>query len=191
MTDAPPSVALGLRAQKGGAVVVGLGLDKGEPLLLLSTFLAIGEEPYRAAAALPQDQAKAVVAEGRRRQDLLAAKGLRTILESLRPPLVAALLVNRAAWITDLLSYSREWAEHIPVAENLALRDALRFACRENGVELAEWGEKSLPDQAAESLGDVEARLAVFGAAAGTPWRKEQKLASLAAWMSLREINAS
>jgi hypothetical protein len=176
MSSAQPKISIGLRAQKGGAVVVCLHADRGEPKMLLSTFLAIDPEPYRTAAALPRDEAAAVVAEGRQQQDRLAAAGLQAILEQFGKPAVAGLLVNRAGWITDLIGYSREWAEHIPVAENLGLRDALRFGCRENGIELAELDEKSLPD--------IDARLNGLGAGI-KPWRKEQKLACVAAWMAL------
>ena len=75
--------------------------------------------------------------------------------------------------ITDLLSYSREWAEHILVAEGLAVRDALRFAVRQCGLDVVELDEKSLPDSAEH----LKAR----GRVAVKPWRKEQKLAYLAA----------
>jgi hypothetical protein len=48
--------------------------------------------------------AAAAVAEGRRRQDQLAAKSLHAIVRALKEarckPVVAALLVNRAGWIT-------------------------------------------------------------------------------------------
>ena len=198
---------LGLRAHKGGAVVVGLAVEAGEPRVLVSTFLetyADGDrlsfEPYRVAAELahgPQDRASAkaaaAVAEGRRRQDQLAAKGFQDILRQLeearRKPIVAALLVNRAGWITDLLEYSLAWPEHVPVAEGLAVRDALRFAFRQCGMEVAELDEKSLSDLAAKTLdmssAEIDARLKALGATVGRPWRKEQKLACLSAWVAV------
>ena len=178
MTAAQPPIGIGLRAQKGGAVIVCLRFDHGEPEMLLSTFLAIEPEPYRAAASLPRAEAVAVVEAGRQRQDQIAAAELQAILKQVGKPAVAGLLVNRAGWITDLLSYSREWAEHIPVAENLGLRAALRFACRENGIEIAELDEKSLPE--------IDARLNGLGAGL-KPWRKEQKLACVAAWTAFAQ----
>jgi len=49
--------------------------------------------------------------------------------------------------------------------------------------------EKALPDRASEVLcltsGDLEARLKALGAVVGRPWRREQKLACLAAWVTL------
>jgi hypothetical protein len=200
-------VGLGLRAFKGGAVAVGVAVEGGEPRVVLSTFLAtcaegdrLSLEPYHVAAELKRDpqgrasaEAAAAVAEGRRRQDQLAAKSLRAIVQALEEarckPVVAALLVNRAGWITDLLEYSASWPEHMPVAEGLAVRDALRFALQDCRFEVAELDEKSLPDLAARSLDTstvaIDARLKALGATVGGPWRKEQKLACLSAWFAI------
>jgi hypothetical protein len=198
--------AIGLRASKGGAVAVGLSVDEGEPRVLLSTFLktsADGDrlslEPYGVAfemAAGSQGasaQAVAAVAEGRRRQDELAAKVLGDIIRELekagRASIIAALLVNRAGWITDLLEYSLAFADHVAVAEGLAVREALRFACRRCGIDAVELDEKRLPGVAAETLhistAEVDAHLKMLGVTAGKPWRKEQKLACLAAWVAI------
>src|SRR5881394_958060 len=105
-------VALGFRALKGGSVVVGVATVGGEPRVLVSSFLAtategdrLSFEPYHVAAEMargPQGgasaQAGAAVAEGRKRQDALAAAGLADIVGRLRSevhePSVAALLVN-------------------------------------------------------------------------------------------------
>jgi hypothetical protein len=210
-------VGLGLRALKGGVVAVAVAADGLAPRVVLSTFLAtaaegdrVALEPYRVAAEMergPQGgasaAAKAVIAEGRKRQHQLAAKGLEDIVRTLREagckPVVAALLVNRAGWITDLLDYSLAWPEHVPVAEGLAVRDALRLASGRLGVEVAEVDEKSLHELASQQLrltaADLEARLKALGASVGQPWRKEQKLACLSAWVTVaarqREREAS
>jgi hypothetical protein len=200
-------VALGLRTLKGGAVVVGVAVEDGELSVPISTFLATGAdgdrlslEPYRVAAEMargphagPSAEAMAAVAQGRGRQDRLAATGLQTIMRQLEEarctPVAAALLVNRAGWIADLLEYSLGWPEHVPVAEGLAVRDALRFAFQACRFELVELDEKSLPDLAAHALGlstaEIDARLRRLGATAGRPWRKEQKLACLSAWITM------
>ena len=177
-------VAIGLRAQKGGAVMVALSLATDGPRLLLSSFLPtavegdrLAFEPYAVASEMPLAEAAAAVAEGRKRQDEMAAQGLRAIISQLEErPVAAALLLNRAGWITDLLSYSREWAEHIPVAEGLAVREALRFAIRQCGLKLVEIDEKSMPDPAEH--------LKALGKVAAKPWRKEQKFACVAAWVA-------
>ncbi|QNK01458.1 hypothetical protein [Dyella telluris] len=200
--------ALGLRACKGGAVAVGLMDEAGEPRIAFSTFLetrAEGDrlslEPYGVASELIREsngramqEAADAVATGRHRQEQQATRGLRMLLARLESAgaatVVGALLVNRAGWITDLLSYSLAWAEHVPVAEALAVRDAIRHAFSECGIGLVELDEKSLPDLAGKSLGlsstEQLARLRIMGVVAGRPWRKEQKLACLSAWLALQ-----
>lgn len=187
-------------------MVVGVAVEGDEPRIVISTFLAtcakddrLSYEPFHVAAELKRDPqgrgsaAAAAVVEGRRRQDQLAAKGLHAIVRALDEarckPVVAALLVNRAGWITDLLEYSVSWPEHVPVAEGLAVRDALRFALKECRLVVAELDEKSLPDLAANTLDTssmaIDARLKALGATVGKPWRKEQKLACLSAWFAI------
>jgi hypothetical protein len=199
-------VGLGFRALKGGGVVVGVGMDADAPCAVLSSFLAtaaagdrVAREPYHVAAEMGRGlhgvlaEAKAVVRDGRERQSALALSGLEDIICQLRNagrnPVAAALLVNRAAWIGDLLEYSLAFADHPPVAEGLAVRDALRFAFGRTGLEYTEIDEKSLRNFASDRLGlkpaDIDLRLKSVGRTAGRPWRKEQKLACLAAWVAL------
>lgn len=197
-------VAIGLRAYKGGALVVCVNLEQGAPRVVLSTAMAIcaegdrlSREPYRVASELPRApdghatvEAVDAVAEGRRRQGAYAADGLRTVIQQLQgqgfTPTVAALLINRAAWITDLLDYSLAWKEHVAVAELLAVRDALRSASAACGIGLVEVDEKSLASVASAALGVSAAAMPLHLKALGfqrfKPWRKEEKLACLAAW---------
>jgi hypothetical protein len=199
-------IALGFRARKGGGVVVGVAVDVGDPRVALSTFLPtaadgdrIAFEPYRVAYEMKRGpdggastEAMAAVAEGRKRQGELATKGLGEIVCGLRDagrqPVVAALLVNRAGWIADALAYSLSWPEHIPIAEGLAVRNALRLACGKCGLDVSEIDEKSLREEASARLRlsppDLDARLKSLGATVGRPWRKEQKLACLSAWVT-------
>lgn len=200
-------LALGFRAVRGGSVVVCVALDEDEPRVVLSSHLATASEgdrlafePYQVAFEMARGPGgeitpdiAAAVAEGRRRQAALAEKGLADLLARLREmggePATAALLINRAGWMTDLLAHSLSAPEHPPVAEGLAVRVALRLAFRECELPVVEMDEKSLPDIAAALLGlttdGLEARLKALGGAAGRPWRKQQKLACLAAWMAL------
>lgn len=207
MNQSEPA-ALGLRACKGGATVVCLALVDGEPRVVTSTLLKtstegdrISLEPYKVAAEAlratpgkPSAEAVAAVEEGRRRQGQLAAMNLRELLIQLSEagykPTAAGLLVNRAGWITDLLEYSLAWPEHVPVAELLAVRDALRFALAQCDIKITELDEKSLADLAAKTLGmspeQIAALIKALGASVAKPWRKEQKQACLAAWLVAR-----
>jgi len=192
-------VGLGLRAMRGGAVIVAVGVEGGEPQLFLSSFLVtaddgdrLSREPYHVAAELAAGEAVRAVAEGRARQAALAAAGLEAVTHGLRArgaaPAIAALLVNRAGWVTDLLAYSLASPDHPPVAEGLAVRDALRLGFGKVGLDIVEIDEKSLGSSAAEALGrappDIDGQLKRLGVDAGKPWRKEQKAACLAAWLT-------
>lgn len=199
-------VVLGFRALRGGAVVVGVAVDGDGPRVVLSTLLStategdrLSLEPYHVAAEMPRLKdggasaaAKAAVAEGRKRQEALACKGLTSIITELNgqglSPARACLLVNRAGWMSDLLAYSLMDPGHPPVAEGLAVREALRAAFAKARLNAAEMDEKSLPDLASEVLaltpGAIDARLKDLGTRAGRPWRKEQKLACLSAWVA-------
>ena len=174
---------------------------------MLSSILATGTdadrlslEPYRVAIEIMRGaerdavaKAAAAIAEGRKRQGELATEGLGEIVRKLQEtgcaPVIMALIINRAGWITDLLGHSLSHAEHVPIAEGLAVRDALRFAFRQLRLDAAEMDEKSLRDVAAKALRlgsvGIDARLKALGATAGKPWRKEQKLACLAAWVAI------
>jgi hypothetical protein len=202
-------LALGFRAGRGGSLVVGVAVEGGEPRVVLSGYLAtategdrLALEPYQVAFEMAEGvrgevpaTVTAAVAEGRRRQEALAAAGLKEILGRLRDegrvPAVAALLVNRAGWIIDLLGHSLSDPAHPSVAEGLAVRDALRSAFRECGLDLVEMDEKSLAETGAIKLGltpgELEARLKVLGVGL-KPWRKEERLACLAAWLAAAAI---
>jgi hypothetical protein len=192
-------IGLGFRAMRGGAVVVGVS---AEPRVVLNSFLPtaaegdrLAYEPYHVAAEMADGcgvtpQIEAAVAEGRRRQAEMAEAGLADMSARLgRPPALAALLVNRAGWVTDLLSYSLAFADHPPVAEGLAVRDALRSAFAAQGLKSVEMDEKSLPDDAMIKLGlspaDIDTQMRALAAEAGRPWGKEQKMACLAAWTAV------
>jgi hypothetical protein len=199
-------IALGFRAVRGGSIVVGVAVDRQSPAVVLSTFLAtaaegdrLAFEPYQVAYEMPRAQgggptveAAATVAEGRRRQTALAATALAGVLDRLRGegfwPAVAALLINRAGWMTDLLDHSLSAPEHPPVAEGLAVRVALRAAFAGAGLDVVEMDEKSLRESAALKLplapAQIDVQLNALGASAGRPWRKEQKAACLAAWVA-------
>jgi hypothetical protein len=204
---ASTAISLGFRALRGGSVVVGVAISDSGPRVVLNSFLAtavegdrLSLEPYCVAVEMERGpdgrasaEAIAAVAEGRRRQGELAAKNLDNLVARLRAadcaPMVAALLVNRAGWITDLLEHSLSAPEHPPIAEGLAVRDALRFAFVRTRLPAVELDEKSLAERAADELDmapdELAAALKILGAEIGRPWRKEQKLACVAAWVTL------
>jgi hypothetical protein len=80
----------------------------------------------------------------------------------------------------------------VPIAEGLAVWDALRLACGRCNLEVAEIDEKSLHEVASEQLRlsphHMDVRLKSLGATVGRPWRREQKLACLSAWVTVAAL---
>lgn len=151
-------------------MVIGVAVDRPLPRVVLSAFLAtaaegdrLAFEPYQVAYEMPRAEggrptaeAAAAVAEGRRRQAALASTALAGVLEGLNSegfrPAVAALLINRAGWMTDRLEHSLSAPAHPPVAEGLAVRAALRAAFAGAGLDVVEMDEKSLRELATLKL---------------------------------------
>lgn len=196
-------IALGLRAVRSGAIAAAVTIASGRPRLVAAVHVATAEPddalaaaPYAAAASHPRlangrasARATAAITEGRRRQGEAARANLAALLADLRArghaPSGAALLVHRATWITDLTEYALMHPEHVPVADGLAVREALRAACANCGIAVAECDEKSLPTRAQVDLAIDATKLAAELGRIGLgakPWRKEHKLAALAAW---------
>jgi hypothetical protein len=72
------------------------------------------------------------------------------------------------------------------------VRAAVRLACGRCGLEVVEIDEKSLHEVASEQLRlsphDMDVRLKSLGATVGRPWRREQKLACLSAWVTVAAL---
>ena len=68
-------------------------------------------------------------------------------------------------------------------------RDVLRAACEHAGVPVVGWRERELEARAATLLKltpeALRARLAALGKPLGSPWTRDEKLATLAAWLVL------
>jgi hypothetical protein len=207
--QSPSALALGLRAQRGGAIAVALSGCGARPERVWSGFVAtaaagdrLAYEPYTVAfetyKASPQPDRVAIAAvvdEALRRQEAEASAGLTAIRERLGAPFVCALLVNRAGWVEDRLGYSLAYADHAPVAEGLAVRDALRRAAGRLGLRVVEEEEKALLAAASDRTGlgqaDLDDALRALGQPREGPWRREHRLAALAAWSALAPLGRS
>lgn len=173
---------LGLRAQKGGAVALGVA---GGARITLNSLLATHDParpetlaPYAMAAALPRDEgdaaARALVDAMAAAQTALATDGLAALLAAHGPPAAVALIANRATWIDDLLAHALGWDDHVPVVEALAVRATVRAAIISAGLPLVQ------PDEKLLAAGLASPALAALGKGQ-RPWARVQKLAALAA----------
>lgn len=132
-------------------------------------------QPYHAAVGLDIREAEQSVANCAARAAALAADGLRGMVEDLRQ------LGHRVVGCGLLLGSGRPLpplekilASHplLHTAEGELFREALRAASRECGLPLTEVKERDLP-------------LTAIGKPIGPPWRQDEKLAAVAAWLAL------
>jgi hypothetical protein len=77
----------------------------------------------------------------------------------------------------------------IHTAEGELYRTALREACARCAVPETGISERALPAEASRALGrspeDLQSRITGFGKVLGSPWRQDEKLSTLAAWLVL------
>lgn len=203
---APPdpggACILGLRAERGRALCVGVALAGRAPRLVVRRTLALGSDGEDRApatyatmmaeveAGLARAAALAAIAEARSAMARAAGIELQGLAGDLAaagwPRPRAVLLVNRAGWVADVDAYGLSGLEHARVADRLAVREAVRAGLRTAALAWIETDEKSLRDKARASGLTAEAEeagLRAIGAAAGKPWRAEWKAACLAAWV--------
>jgi len=202
----PLRLGLGLRAKRGGALLVVMAVGADGPACLFSGEIhtaAPGDrlafEPFHvarehvlAAGDDSVETARRLVADGLRRQAETARRQLAERLSDIRVDAPGAvrggLLVNRAGWITDLLAHSLIHPSHPPVVEALAVRDSLRRAMEDLGAPWSEWDEKTVLEAGSERTGldrtALEARLKALRPVKGAPWPSERRLAALAAWLA-------
>ncbi len=77
----------------------------------------------------------------------------------------------------------------VHTAEGEFYRSALRRACESCGIAETGVPERDVAARVAEAIGcdaeELQATVSDFGKAMGPPWRKDEKLAALAAWLAL------
>lgn len=193
--------AIGLKARTGRAILIALGGDPREPLVLERSQMPLLPEgafaPYHAAEGLTPAKAERSVKRDIEAAHGLAAEGIREAVKRLSKAghevagcgvLVGPPLPD---WTTqDVL------AVHVRMhqAEGVLFREVLVSATRACKTALTAIPEKTALDAAARMLGipreRLDARLAALGKAAGPPWGKDQKEAAAAALVVLERAHA-
>jgi hypothetical protein len=201
----PSPAAIGFRAHSGWAAAVAL-VQAGAgpqyaPVAIMRRRIEMADrgaagpsQPYHAAVGLDIHEAEQHVANCAARAATLAVTALRCIVEDLRQ------LGHRTAGCGLLLASGRPLpplerilTSHplLHTAEGELFRDALRSASRECGLPLTTVKERELLTRAIAELrlpaGALERHLAAMGKGIGPPWRQDQKFASVAAWLALRQ----
>jgi len=207
----PADAALGLRVHSGWAALIALSGPLATPAVLVRRRIELvdrdspgGKQPFHAARGLPLDAAQELVgraldgATRMARVALAAAAGeLRRqgagriacgILQSAARPLpsLAAVLASHALVHTAEGELFRDALARAAAGEGVAARGALR------SLRVLRVMERELLDRCTARLGvaaaDLERHLAELGRTLGPPWRQDEKLATLAAWLALASL---
>jgi hypothetical protein len=191
--------AIGMRVHSGWAAIVAISLEGKSPRVLwrgrphlVEEFTFAFRQPYHTAEKLPIGEARAVIARARETATRLARKAIEEVQGAIRPQgfelKISCMLLASGK---PLPALEKILASHalIHTADGELFRDALREACKELELENVAFPERTLLQAASPEL-DLPAdellrRVALLGASLGSPWTQDEKLAALAAWMSL------
>jgi hypothetical protein len=193
--------AVGFCVHSGWSALVAIVLEKGQPSVLHRDRLQLVEEfsykfrqPYHTAEKMPSAGALEFISKARTTAGNLALCAIQTLqvqLETRGYDLDhGALLLASGKSLPEL---NKILASHalIHTADGELFRDALAQAGEKCGLLLLRIREKELLNLAAETLGKSSAALLQhareLGRPFGSPWSRDEKFASLAAWLSLRK----
>jgi hypothetical protein len=194
--------ALGLRAHSGWAALVVVAGSTATPVVIDRRRLETADprirgslQPYHAAKAMKIEEAEAFLARCAASARQMAETAIReTVAELSRKGHAVAgacVLLSSGRPTPDLAATLRSHPM-IHTAEGHFFRDALKIACESCGLPVLGVKEKELIQQAATTLGlsagDLQRRVAELGKSIGPPWRQDEKLSTIAAWLALSNL---
>ena len=193
--------ALGLRAHSGWAAAIALAGPASAPRVLArqrlefaDPKLAYSKQPYHAAAERSLPEAEKLIAQCMQSSADLAFLGMRGIVDELKAAgarvSACGLLLGSGKPLPELAGILKSHAL-IHTAEGEMFRGVLAQAAERLGVRVIGVKEKLIWQQAPTALNQsaaaVAAQLKAMGKSLGPPWREDERLATLAAWMALAQ----
>ena len=189
------NVAVGVRVKSGWAATVVLGEPPNAPQLLDSLVLALSDpavpatrQPYHAAMGVAQTN----TARLRRLLAVVEHCALRSVGRLVRACRAQGRRIRGIGIVVGSDIDPQDIAnQHIRAhaSEGRLFRTVVEKAAKRHRLRTVTTVERELPPLAAVALGRSEAALkhavTELGVAAPGPWRAEQKMAALAAWLVL------
>jgi hypothetical protein len=192
--------AFGFRAHSGWTALVVVGGPWSRPTVLRRQRVELAADyegalqPFHAAEGLKIEKAASLIRRSTEAAHALARRALRQTVAELEKdghePVAAGLLLASGRPLPDL---PRILASHalIHSADGELFRDALRDESRACGLGVTMVKERGVFDHAAKVLGvpapELKRRIAGMRQELGPPWRADEKLATLAAWIALAQ----
>jgi len=190
--------AVGFRAHSGWTAMVVVAEPLNRPAVLrrqrveLAADYERAMQPFHAAEGLPIEKAAALILRSTEAARALARRALRQAkadLEKAGHELVAGgLLLSSGRPLPEL---PKILASHalIHAADGELFRDALRDESLGCGLAVTAVREREVFDHAAKALkvpaSELKRRLEGMRGELGPPWRADEKLSTLAAWLAL------
>jgi hypothetical protein len=188
--------AIGLRTKTGRAIAIvaagsrekAVGIHRAE-LIMSARATPATFQPFHAVMDLPWDQAELAARPAISAVEELASRSLATLLGDLSSLGFAVRTVGVVGAPERKLAAIGNPHIRAHAAEGVLFRHALEVAAGANALRSRALLEKGLYALAAEELGisagTLTAHLARLGDELGRPWRADEKLAALAAWLVL------
>ena len=195
------TAALGFRVHSGWTSLIAVALQEHQPVLLLrrcphlvATFSYAYRQPYHTAEKMALDEARTFLQHQRVEARRLAFKAIHTAQSEVAQQgytlTRAALLLASGRPLPEL---PKILASHaiIHTADGEFFRDSLLHACNRANLPVTKIKDRELLAVASATLCRKPVALtrlvAKLGKPLGSPWTQDEKFATLAAWLALRE----
>jgi hypothetical protein len=193
--------AVGFRVHSGWTAAVAVTIENGSPSVvakqrphLVETFSYAFRQPYHTAEKMPLDEAREFVERVQEEARRLAYRAIRELQfnsEAQGIKLTSGCLLLASG--RPLPTLDKILASHalIHTADGELFREALIHASKRCGLTVTSVKERELLDCAAQvlrrKLAELLSRVTEMGRPFGSPWSRDEKFATLAAWLALRE----
>jgi hypothetical protein len=188
--------AIGLRAKTARAIALALGGPASLPLAICRTELILSSrempatsQPYHEVMELPWDQAQLEVRRTSVFIEKLAAQAIAGFARDVRSRGFAVQRVAIVGAPDRRLESIGNPHIRAHAAEGVLYRHVLEVGAAANSLISRAFVEKGLLECAAASLGlsetAISSHLARLGGDFGRPWRVDEKMAAIAAWLAL------
>jgi hypothetical protein len=202
MLNPPTRAAIGFRAHSGWAALVVVAGSAAAPTVIHRRRVETADprihgaaQPYHAAKEMKLPDAEAFLARCTAAAQQMAETAVKmTVAEMARKghPVAGACVLLSSGRPTPGLAATLRSHPMIHTAEGHFFRDALKAACESCGLPVLGVKEKELIQQAATTLGisagDLQRRTTELGKSVGRPWRQDEKLCAVAAWLALTRV---
>jgi len=196
--------ALGFRAHSGWAVVVAVAGSPIHPIVLERRRIEIADaaipgsrQPFHAAEDLDTGKAEALISLCRESSQALATAAIRRLAAQLneRHCLAASgMIAGSGRPLPGLAAILRSHAL-LHTAEGEFFREVLARASESCALPVNRVSEREVWERGAAAfhlrLDTLQQQIQSLGRSLGPPWRQDEKLASLAAWIALVESGSS